>query len=112
MIPMAGSYYMQYPPTAGAMVPPYPYQYGNIGTNGNVNQQHHYSQQHSQAIPTSPQNAPTNIETVHLYVPNTVIGAIIGSKGLFIKSIIHNSSASVKVSDLRLIIMIFICFLC
>jgi hypothetical protein len=43
------------------------------------------------------QNAVVADENVHLYVPNAMIGAIIGSKGLFIRSIIKNSRASVKV---------------
>jgi hypothetical protein len=77
-------YYMSYPP-AGPLIPPHvnPYNNGNLP-----------HQQHSQSL----QNvSPAIIETVHLYVPNTVIGAIIGTKGLFIKSIIKNSNASVKV---------------
>ena len=54
---------------------------------------------HPSAHSQSTLNAPAAMETVHLYVPNAVIGAIIGSKGLFIKSIIKNSNASVKVID-------------
>lgn len=75
---------MSYPST-GPMIPSQPNPY----TNGNYVHQ----QEHSQLV----QNAPVAVETVHLYVPNTVIGAIIGTKGLFIKSIIKNSNASVKV---------------
>lgn len=76
-----------------AMAPPYPHQYGNIPTNTNGNLTH----QHSQTSPPTSPNASATTETVHLYVPNTVVGAIIGTKGLFIKSIINNSNASVKV---------------
>ncbi|CAF3385033.1 unnamed protein product [Rotaria sp. Silwood1] len=98
IFPVPGPYYVSYPPM-GHMVSPYTHQYGNLGTNvnGNLN---HQQQQHSQPIVQLSQNTPAAIETVHLYVPNTVIGAIIGTKGLFIKSIINNSNASVKISPL------------
>ncbi|CAF0820324.1 unnamed protein product [Didymodactylos carnosus] len=43
---------------------------------------------------------PVANETVNLYVPNTVVGAIIGTKGLFIKSIIKHSNASVKIAPI------------
>lgn len=76
---------MSYPST-GPIIPSQPNPY----TNGNLVHQ----QDHSQLL----QNAHVAMETVHLYVPNTVIGAIIGAKGLFIKSIIKNSNASVKVN--------------
>jgi hypothetical protein len=94
MFPAPNPYYMSYPPT-GHMVPSHPHQYSNVATNGNGHLPH--QQQHSQSIAQLAQNTPAAIETVHLYVPNTVIGAIIGTKGLFIKSIIKNSNASVKV---------------
>jgi hypothetical protein len=81
---------MSYSPS-GPIVPSQPNPYAN----GNLVHQ----QEHSQLL----QNAPVAIETVHLYVPNTVIGAIIGTKGLFIKSIIKNSNASVKVIYFSLI---------
>ncbi len=71
------------------MIPSQPNPYAN----GNIPQQ---QQQHSHIL----QNAPVAIETVHLYVPNTIIGAIIGTKGLFIKSIIKNSNAMVKVNNI------------
>ncbi len=100
MFPVPGTYYMSYPPT-GHMVPSHSHQYGNVTTNGHGNFNH--QQQHSQSIAQFPQNPPATIETVHLYVPNTVIGAIIGSKGLFIKSIIKNSNASVKVINCSMI---------
>jgi hypothetical protein len=89
---------MSYPPT-NHIVPPHPHQYGNVTTNGNGNLNQHQQQQHSQSITQLSQHAPAAIETVHLYVPNAVIGAIIGTKGLFIKSIIKNSNASVKVNS-------------
>jgi hypothetical protein len=69
------------------MIPSQPNPYAN----GNLVPQ----QEHAQLL----QNAPVAVETVHLYVPNAVIGAIIGTKGLFIKSIIKNSNASVKVRE-------------
>ncbi len=93
MYPIQGPYYMSYPPT-NHLIPPH--QYGNLTTNGNGNLNH---QQHFQSIPQLSQHTSAVIETVHLYVPNAVIGAIIGTKGLFIKSIIKNSNASVKVID-------------
>jgi hypothetical protein len=74
-------------PSSGPIIPSQPNPY----TNGNLVHQ----QEHSHLL----QNAPVAVETVHLYVPNTVIGAIIGTKGLFIKSIVKNSNASVKVID-------------
>lgn len=76
------------------LVSPYAQQYGNTTINGNGNLNH---QQHSQSITQLSPQAHGTIETVHLYVPNAVIGAIIGAKGVFIKSIIKNSNASVKV---------------
>ena len=39
-------------------------------------------------------------ETVHLYIPNVAVGAIIGTKGSFIKNIIKLSGASVKITPL------------
>ncbi len=97
MFPVPNPYYMSYPPTSH-IVPLHPsHPYGNVATNGNGNLNQHQQQQHSQSIAQLSQHAPAVIETVHLYVPNSVIGAIIGTKGLFIKSIIKNSNASVKV---------------
>ena len=86
MFSTPGPFYMSYPPS-GPMIP----SQSNPYANGNLV----HPQEHSQFL----QNAPVAIETVHLYVPNTIIGAIIGTKGLFIKSIIKNSNASVKVID-------------
>ncbi len=90
MFPTPGPFYMSYSPS-GPIIPSQPNPY----VNGNLVHQ----QEHAQLL----QNAPVVIETVHLYVPNTVIGAIIGTKGLFIKSIIKNSNASVKVMEFLLI---------
>jgi KH domain len=77
--------------------------YGNLVTNGTESFSPHptqaHSHGHSQSIGSLAHNTSPIIETVHLYVPNAVIGAIIGTKGLFIKSIIKNSSASVKVKS-------------
>jgi transcription antitermination factor NusA-like protein len=39
-------------------------------------------------------------ETVYLYIPNVAVGAIIGTKGSFIKNIIKLSGASVKITPL------------
>lgn len=105
MFPVPDQYYMSYPPTSH-IVPPHSHQYGNVATNGNGNgnlNQQQQQQQHSQTIAQLTQHVPASIETVHLYVPNSVIGAIIGTKGLFIKSIIKNSNASVKVNEFCLI---------
>ena len=84
VFPAATPFYMSYSPTAPMIsAQPNPYLNGNLV----------HQQDHLQLL----QNVPVAVETVHLYVPNTVIGAIIGAKGLFIKSIIKNSNASVKV---------------
>ena len=88
MYPISGSYFMPYP-SANHLVSSYAHQYGNATMNGNP--------QYSQSIMQLSPQAQTTIETVHLYVPNAVVGAIIGAKGVFIKSIIKNSNASVKV---------------
>ena len=98
---MQNPYYMPYPSSTNHLVPSHAHQYGNLAANGNGNI---HPTAHSQsAIGQLSQHAAAVIETVHLYVPNAVIGAIIGSKGLFIKSIIKNSNASVKVNHHRLI---------
>lgn len=95
MFPTPGPYYMPYAP-AGPMMHPH---YGSMALNGNgtLSHQQQQQQQHSPSITHLSSSVPAAIETVHLYVPNTVIGAIIGTKGLFIKSIIKNSNATVKV---------------
>ncbi|CAF4333508.1 unnamed protein product, partial [Adineta steineri] len=80
-----GPYYMSYQPM-NHIAASHSHQYGN----GTLNQ---HQQQYPQSIVPLSQNASAAIETVHLYVPNAVIGAIIGTKGLFIKSIIKNSNA-------------------
>ena len=91
MFPNTSPFYMSYSPS-GPIVPSQPTMYAN----GNPGQQ----QDHAQLL----QNVPVVIETVHLYVPNTVIGAIIGTKGLFIKSIIKNSNATIKVIHLQIML--------
>lgn len=88
MFPTPTPYYMSYP-SPGSMIATQTNPY----VNGNVAHQ----QENLQLL----QNVPVAIETVHLYVPNTVIGAIIGTKGLFIKSIMKNSNALVKVIHLN-----------
>ncbi|UJR35485.1 hypothetical protein I4U23_028240 [Adineta vaga] len=96
IFPTTGPYYMSYPPT-GHVMPSH--HYGNVALNGNGTLSHlPPQQQYPSSITHLSSNAPAVVETVHLYVPNTVIGAIIGSKGLFIKSIIKNSNATVKIS--------------
>jgi len=92
MYPISGSYFMPYP-SANHLVSSYAHQYGNATMNGNP--------QYSQSIMQLSPQAQTTIETVHLYVPNAVVGAIIGAKGVFIKSIIKNSNASVKINPLN-----------
>ena len=102
MFPVPGPFYMSYPP-AGHLPSSHAHHYGNVAANGNGNFAHQQQQQQQPPLPpsmgSSSQNSPAVIETVHLYVPNTVIGAIIGTKGLFIKSIIKSSNASVKVDS-------------
>ncbi|CAF1161516.1 unnamed protein product [Adineta ricciae] len=88
MFPASGPFYMPYA-SSGPMISSQPNPY--------VNGQFPPQQQHLYSL----QNAPVAVETVHLYVPNTIIGAIIGSKGLFIKSIIRNSNAMVKIAPLN-----------
>ena len=44
-------------------------------------------------------NAP-EFETVYLYIPNVAVGAIIGTKGSYIKNIIKLSGASVKITPM------------
>ncbi|CAM4779844.1 unnamed protein product [Rotaria magnacalcarata] len=85
LIPTSGSFYLSYP-SANSIIASQPNPYAN----GNLMQQ----QEQLQLL----QNIPVSIETVHLYVPNTVIGAIIGAKGFFIKSIMKSSNASVKIN--------------
>ena len=41
-------------------------------------------------------------ETTYIYIPNTAVGAIIGTKGSHIRNIIKFSGASVKVSCIDL----------
>lgn len=86
MIPTAAPFYMSYPSSNSIFASqPNPYANGNFI----------YPQEQLQLL----QNMPVCVETVHLYVPSSVIGAIIGTKGLFIKSIMKSSNASVKVID-------------
>ncbi|CAF1124334.1 unnamed protein product [Rotaria sordida] len=84
MFPTSGPFYMSYP-SSNSIIASQPNPYAN--------ENFAHQQDHIQLL----QNVPVAIETVHLYVPNTVIGAIIGTKGLFIKSIMKNSNATVKI---------------
>lgn len=87
--PNPNPFYMPYP-TATGMIPAF---YAPAHVNGDFVAQQQYGSQYLT-------NTPVAIETVHLYVPNAVIGAIIGTKGLFIRSIMKNSNASVKVTQI------------
>lgn len=42
----------------------------------------------------------SDVETVYLYIPNVAVGAVIGTKGTFIKNIIKASGASVKITPM------------
>lgn len=55
----------------------------------------HIGQQQQEFINQGPEP-----ETVYLYIPNVAVGAIIGTKGSFIKNIIKLSGASVKITPL------------
>lgn len=83
IFPTANPFYLPYPATSPMNLPfvNQPYSNGNYAS--------------TQTPGTIP------VETVHLYVPNSMVGCIIGSKGLFIKSIMKNSNASVKVSPVN-----------
>lgn len=92
-------FYIPYQPT-NQFFPSHPHAYGGMVANGNGTNFTHPTAPPtglSQSMGASSATSSATIETVYLYVPNTVIGAIIGSKGLFIKSIMKNSNASVKV---------------
>ena len=86
MFPMSGPFYMPHP-SSPLMIS----SQSNPYTNGNLV----YQQERTELL----QNMPVAIETVHLYVPNAIIGTVIGAKGLFIKSIMKNSNAMIKVID-------------
>ncbi len=58
-------------------------------------QQHVGQQQQQEFVSQGPEP-----ETVYLYIPNVAVGAIIGTKGSFIKNIIKLSGASVKITPL------------
>ena len=86
MFPMSGPLCMPYPSSPSMIsLQSNPYANGNLV----------HQQERTQLL----QNMPVAIETIHLYVPNAVIGTIIGAKGLFIKSIMKNSNAMIKVID-------------
>ncbi len=60
-------------------------------------------QQQQQSGPSSTsshQQLDYDFETVYLYVPNQAVGAIIGTKGQFIKNLIKLSGASIKITPL------------
>ena len=63
-------------------------------------QQHQVSQHLNQQNPSGDFNQGPEPETVYLYIPNVAVGAIIGTKGSFIKNIIKLSGASVKITPL------------
>ncbi len=82
---------------------------GGGGFHMGQQQQHHYQQQqqqhqhHQAALAASAATATAGssnaVETVNLYVPNGVVGALIGSKGGHIRNIIKFSGASVKIAQ-------------
>ncbi len=66
-------------------------------------QQSQQSQQQQQQQHQGQQNYndyQTDSETVYLYIPSVAVGAIIGTKGSFIKNIIKASGASVKITPM------------
>jgi len=78
--------------------PPPPPPYGMYGTPPPYNMPMMYS---PSAAP--PPNLEPLKETVHLYIPNSAVGAIIGTGGSTIRDMISSSGASIKV-------MMLICF--
>jgi predicted RNA-binding protein YlqC (UPF0109 family) len=89
------------------MYPQHPQQMGQFQNQGMLGQQlplgqqgsQHGSQQHLGPEPQFMNQGPEP-ETVYLYIPNVAVGAIIGTKGSFIKNIIKLSGASVKITPL------------
>lgn len=85
-----------YPGRGGPVPPPPPPpsygggMYGNPPPYGNVPM---YPPQ-----PAAPQNLEPSKETVFLYIPNSVVGAIIGTGGSTIRDMISSSGGSIKVS--------------
>lgn len=61
-----------------------------------AHQQQHQQHQHNDLV----MNQGPEPETVYLYIPNVAVGAIIGTKGSYIKNIIKLSGASVKITPL------------
>jgi transcription antitermination factor NusA-like protein len=57
-------------------------------------------QQSGPSSTSSHQQLDYDFETVYLYVPNQAVGAIIGTKGQFIKNLIKLSGASIKITPL------------
>ncbi|XP_035216127.1 insulin-like growth factor 2 mRNA-binding protein 3 isoform X4 [Stegodyphus dumicola] len=83
-----------YPPGRGGPAPPPPPPYGMYGTPPPYNVPMMYS-------PTAPppQNMEPVKETVYLYIPNSAVGAIIGTGGSTIRDMISSSGASIKVAQ-------------
>lgn len=62
--------------------------------------QHMQSQQHGDSSGISQVMGGPEPETVYLYIPNVAVGAIIGTKGSYIKNIIKLSGALVKITPM------------
>ena len=60
----------------------------------------HSQQTQQQQVGNDLVNQGPEPETVYLYIPNVAVGAIIGTKGSYIKNIIKLSGASVKITPL------------
>ena len=70
--------------------------YPGMGYGGPMQQQQQHNQQPQQGMPQMTNMSTTN-EMCHISVPNSSVGAIIGTKGINIKQIIRDSNAHVTV---------------
>lgn len=85
-----------YPPNraGGGPPPPPPPPYGMYGNPPQI--PYNAPMMYSPGAP--PPNMEPLKETVHLYIPNSAVGAIIGTGGSTIRDMISSSGASIKVS--------------